>query len=157
MFHDFSTGKHKSTTIVIKYVTENEKPVIRLFGKDPQTDETIMAVDKNFKPYMYILPYDMDECISDLKEMELENIEIEEKIDIGCSVEFIKLILTHPQDVPKLRDQIRNLSSVSQIREYDIPFYRRYLIDKQIKTTNTMGSEIFLREFGRIRLPKIFT
>ena len=34
----------------IDYVTENEKPVIRLFGKDPQTDETIMAVDKNFKP-----------------------------------------------------------------------------------------------------------
>lgn len=125
----------------IDYVTENEKPVIRLFGKDPQTDETIMAVDKNFKPYMYILPYDMDECISDLKEMELENIEIEEKIDIGCSVEFIKLILTHPQDVPKLRDQIRNLSSVSQIREYDIPFYRRYLIDKQIKPTNIIEVE----------------
>lgn len=120
----------------IDYITENEKPVIRLFGQDAETHTPIIAVDKTFKPYMYILPYDYEACIISLKEMGIENIELEEKIDIGIKREFIKIILKHPQDVPKIRDTIKNLPSVKQIREYDIPFYRRYLIDKQIKPTN---------------------
>ncbi|WP_308574466.1 DNA-directed DNA polymerase [uncultured Methanosphaera sp.] len=120
----------------IDYITENEKPVIRLFGQDAETHTPIIAIDKTFKPYMYILPYDYEACIISLKEMGIENIELEEKIDIGIKREFIKIILKHPQDVPKIRDTIKNLPSVKQIREYDIPFYRRYLIDKQIKPTN---------------------
>ncbi|HOI41274.1 MAG TPA: DNA-directed DNA polymerase, partial [Methanobacterium sp.] len=44
--------------------------------------------------------------------------------------DFIKVTFNHPQDVPKLREKIRDLSSVKEIREHDMPFYRRYLIDK---------------------------
>jgi len=51
---------------------------------------------------------------------------------MGEIKDFIKLTLNHPQDVPKLRDKIRNLESVKDILEHDIPFYRRYLIDKAI-------------------------
>ena len=51
---------------------------------------------------------------------------------MGEIKDFIKLTLNHPQDVPKLRDKIRNLDSVKDILEHDIPFYRRYLIDKAI-------------------------
>lgn len=120
----------------IDYVTYNDKPVIRLFGMDSKTCENIIAVDTTFKPYLYILPYDMDECINQLKDMDITNVEIESKIDIGVERDFIKAILNHPQEVPKLRDAIRQLSSVKEIREYDIPFYRRYLIDKQITPTN---------------------
>lgn len=120
----------------IDYVTRNDKPIIRLFGINPETNENVIAVDTTFNPYLYVLPYDFDICLEDLREMGLDDLEVETKIDIGTEREFIKVTLTHPQEVPKLRDSIRDLPSVKQIREYDIPFYRRYLIDKQITPTN---------------------
>lgn len=120
----------------IDYITRNDKAVIRLFGTDPESNENIIAYDDTFVPYMYVLPYDVNECLVQLKELGLENLELETKIDIGVERDFIKITLNHPQEVPKLRDTIRDLSEVKQIREYDIPFYRRYLIDKQITPRN---------------------
>ena len=120
----------------IDYITRNDKPIIRLFGTDPQSNTNIIAYDNSFVPYMYVLAYDTEKCIEELEEMGLKNLEVVSKIDIGVEKEFIKITLTHPQEVPKLRDSIRNLSQVKQIREYDIPFYRRYLIDKQITPRN---------------------
>lgn len=122
----------------IDYITFNDKAVIRLFGIDPDSQENIIAYDDSFKPYMYVLSDDYDNCISQLKELDLNNCTKESKIDIGVEREFIKIIFDHPQEVPKLRDTIRDLPSVIQIREYDIPFYRRYLIDKQITPSNIL-------------------
>ncbi|MBQ6218357.1 MAG: ribonuclease H-like domain-containing protein [Methanosphaera sp.] len=120
----------------IDYVTRNDKPIVRLFGYDNSTKKNVIAFDSNFVPYMYVLAYDTTECMKQLQELGLNNLKIEEKIDIGTKREFIKIILTHPQEVPKLRDSIKDLSQVKEIREYDIPFYRRYLIDKQITPRN---------------------
>ncbi|RAP52246.1 MAG: DNA polymerase [Methanosphaera sp. rholeuAM270] len=120
----------------IDYVTRNDKAIIRLFGSDPESNENVMAFDDTFVPYMYVLAYDLDKCLEQLKEMGLNNLELEDKIDIGVERTFIKVTLNHPQEVPKLRDSIRDLSEVKEIREYDIPFYRRYLIDKQITPRN---------------------
>ncbi len=120
----------------IDYITRNDKAVIRLFGTDPESNENIIAYDDTFVPYMYVLPYDIDACLDELRQLGLDNLEVESKIDIGVEKDFIKITLNHPQEVPKLRDSIRDLSKVKEIREYDIPFYRRYLIDKQITPRN---------------------
>ncbi len=130
----------------IDYVTHDNKPVIRLFGRDPEYNTSIIALDTTFKPYMYVLSNDdIDLCSLELNEMGLNDLEIVEKLDIGVNRDFIKITLDHPQEVPKLRDTIRELPSVNQIREYDIPFYRRYLIDKKITPTNIIeinGEEV---------------
>ncbi len=121
----------------IDYVTHDNKPIVRLFGRDPEYNTNVIALDTTFKPYMYVLPEDdIDDCSIELNELGLNDLEIVEKLDIGVEREYIKIIMTHPQEVPKLRDQIRDLPSVRQIREYDIPFYRRYLIDNDITPTN---------------------
>lgn len=120
----------------IDYITYNDKPIVRLFGIDFETDVNVIAYDSSFEPYLYVLPIDMDDCLKQLRDLGLENLEVEEKIDIGIRREFIKITLKHPQEVPKLRDTIRDLPDVEQIREYDIPFYRRYLIDKQVTPSN---------------------
>lgn len=125
----------------IDYITYNDKAVIRLFGISPENEENIIAYDDSFKPYLYVLPNNMDACLNQLKELGLNNLEIEEKIDIGIEREFIKITLGHPQEVPKLRESIRDLSEVFEIREYDIPFYRRYLIDKQLTPSNIIKLE----------------
>ena len=120
----------------IDYVTRNDKAIIRLFGVDPETNENVIAFDNSFVPYMYVLAYDVDSCLVKLRDLGLDNLELVSKIDIGVEREFIKITLSHPQEVPKIRDSIRDLEEVKEIREYDIPFYRRYLIDKQITPRN---------------------
>ncbi|MGL6298391.1 MAG: DNA polymerase, partial [Methanobacteriaceae archaeon] len=127
----------------IDYVTTNEKAVVRLFGRE-KTEEgyrNLVAIDDSFEPYLYILPYDgdIDECEDDVRyllnsEMENPSFKIERvnKKDLAIPRDFLKLTLKHPQMVPKHRDAIRELESVKEIREHDIPFYRRYLIDKNL-------------------------
>ncbi len=116
----------------IDYVTDNDEAVVRLFGKlqGEEENKSIIARDRNFKPYIYVLPNEIEECIADLRELNIKKIEKVRKKDVGIIKEFLKITLKHPQDVPKLREKIWNLSSVDAVREHDIPFYRRYLIDK---------------------------
>ena len=129
--------KRNIVLLDIDYITHDEKPVMRLFGKvKGEKSNDLIALDDSFVPSLYVLPIDdIDKCINDLKELEKEE-ELEftklEKVlkkDFQVPTEFIKLSFNHPQDVPKYRDKIWDLDSVKQLREHDIPFYRRYLID----------------------------
>ncbi|MCK9151489.1 DNA-directed DNA polymerase [Methanobacterium alcaliphilum] len=124
----------KMVLLDIDYVTEDDKAVIRLFGreKDHGNEKQIIALDRTFKPYIYVIPKDMDACMEQLDDFDFEKIEKVQKKDLGNEAVFLKVTLKHPQEVPKLRDSIRNLSEVEDIREHDIPFYRRYLIDKAL-------------------------
>ena len=114
----------------IDYVTRYGRPVIRLFGKIPDEDKSIIALDKNFKPYIYILPLDVEECIAELTEFELPKIEKQRKRDNGELKDFLKVTLKHPREMLKLKKEIQKLKCVKTVREYDIPFSHRYLIDK---------------------------
>lgn len=129
--------KRNIVLLDIDYITHDEKPVMRLFGKvKGEKSNDLIALDDSFVPYLYILPVtDIDKCMKDLEELEKED-ELEftklEKVlkkDFQVPTEFIKISFNHPQDVPKYRDKIWDLDSVKQLREHDIPFYRRYLID----------------------------
>ncbi len=116
----------------IDYVTEDNKPVIRLFGtfmaeKGPKS---IIALDRDFQPYIYVIPHDQEKCQEELKGFEGVQVESVPRKDLGRSLNVLKVFFKHPQDVPRFRDEIANLDSVNDIREYDLPFYRRYLIDK---------------------------
>ena len=54
------------------------------------------------------------------------------KKDFQIEKEFLKVTFKHPQELAKNRDNLRDLESVIQIREFDIPFYRRYLMDRDV-------------------------
>ena len=115
----------------IDYVTQNDKPVIRLFSKNK--DKNVVLIDDTFEPYLYVLSDDMDECIKEIEE-NLDEVSIEKvlKKDFQIETEFLKVTFKHPQDLAKKRDALRDLESVIQIREFDIPFYRRYLMDRDV-------------------------
>ncbi|MBI5679601.1 MAG: ribonuclease H-like domain-containing protein [Methanobacterium sp.] len=119
----------------IDYVTENERAVVRLFGKlqGEEKGKSIIALDKHFRPYIYVIPHEnMDECMEQIKTLNVDEVRKVQKKDIGKEKELLEVILFHPQDVPKLREKILDLSEVKEIREHDIPFYRRYLIDNAL-------------------------
>ena len=115
----------------IDYVTYEDKPVIRLFSKDG--DKNVVLLDDTFEPYLYVVSDDLDECINEIQD-NLEVVKIEKVIkkDFQIENEFLKVTFKHPQDIAKNRDSLRDLENVIQIREFDIPFYRRYLMDRDV-------------------------
>lgn len=123
----------KFVLLDIDYVTRNRKPVIRLFGKLVGENKHIIAFDKSFKPYIYVIPRDIDTCIDELNPLKVEKVT---RNDGGVSKEVLKVILEHPRDISKYREKIKSFHSVKDIREYDIPFYRRYLINKGLSPMN---------------------
>ena len=63
--------KRNMILLDIDYITKDDKPVIRLFGKVKGKSNDIIALDDSFVPYLYIMPNgDIDDCINDLKELE---------------------------------------------------------------------------------------
>src|SRR5690606_18998670 len=117
----------------IDYVTRGENAVVRLFGreKDEKKGNPIIVLDEGFKPYIYVVPHDLDKCQEQIvEELDVLQVEKVKMKDWGQQKDFIKVTLNHPQDAPKLRDKIRDLSKVKGMKEHDTPSYRRYLIDK---------------------------
>jgi DNA polymerase I len=123
----------------IDYITKNHIAVIRLFGKlIGEKKRSITALDKSFRPYIYVHPNNMEDCINELSELKLQKVEKLRKRDKGKLKEFLKVTLNHPKDIYKLKEKIKDLKSVEEIREHDIPFYRRYLVDKGLFPMNTV-------------------
>ena len=115
------------------YVTVNGKAVVRLWCKN---EKTFIAYDKNFQPYFYVLKDGL--TVEDIKNTKIERKkEIIEPYDVeevkmknlGKEIEVFKVYAKHPQHVPKLREYF---SQFSEVREADIPFAYRYLIDKDL-------------------------
>ncbi|MDL2246005.1 DNA-directed DNA polymerase [Methanobrevibacter sp. OttesenSCG-928-K11] len=144
----------------LDYITHDEKPVMRLFAKGEYNGEKIeiIALDDSFKPYMYIIPsVSIEETIEELENEDIDLINMEKVIkkDFQLEKEFLKVTFKHPQSLAKHRDSIRKLESVEDIREFDIPFYRRYLIDNDITPMNevTLSGE-FIDSFESIKSKK---
>ena len=116
------------------YETRDEKAVIRLFLKGEK--ENFVAID-DFSPYFYVLPTaeDTQALADEIKttgKEAVKNIEAVDKRLFGKPVRVLKVVVGHPQDVPKIRDSIRNIPGVDDIFEHNILFASRYLIDKKI-------------------------
>ena len=115
----------------IDYVTYDDKPVIRLFSK--KGDKNIVLLDDTFEPYLYVVSDEIDECMSEINSnLDVVRVEKVIKKDFQIENEFIKVTFKHPQELAKSRDALRDLETVLQIREFDIPFYRRYLMDRDV-------------------------
>ena len=115
----------------VDYVTFEDKPVIRLFSKEG--NKNVILLDDTFEPYLYVISDDLDECIDEINDnIDVVRVEKVIKKDFQVEKEFIKVTFKHPQELAKNRDALRDLENVIQIREFDIPFYRRYLMDRDV-------------------------
>ncbi len=124
----------------VTYKVVDGKAVINLYGKTID-DRQITILDENFEPYFYVIPKDSINISEKLEKIRIENenesffvIKTETVIKkyLGKEVFAIKVYTNLPSSVPVIRDVIKEWDSVSSIHEFDIPFVRRYLIDKNI-------------------------
>ncbi len=118
------------------YKTVDDKAIIYLYLINS------ILKDRDFKPYFYVelnkdkVDYEDIETIKDflLKNDLLkfvEDFKVVKKKIFKKEKEILKIIATHPQKVPKLR-KVKDCEIVKEIYEHDIPFAKRYLIDKDI-------------------------
>ncbi|MEM2726751.1 MAG: DNA-directed DNA polymerase [Archaeoglobaceae archaeon] len=114
-----------------EYVTIDERAVLRLWCK---SSETFVAYDKNFRPYFYVLGIDEETIakamISTKKELIVpDSYEKAQLKFFGKEIPAFIVYAKHPQHVPKLREFF---SKFCDVREADIPFAYRYLIDRDL-------------------------
>jgi len=117
------------------YVTEDGNAVIRLWCKNEQG--VFVAFDREFKPYFYALKEEgvIAEDLLQIKCHTKNGIISPERVEelrlryLGREVEVFKIFVKHPQHVPKIRVEV---AKYCEIREADIPFVYRYLIDRNL-------------------------
>ncbi len=122
------------------YRVQDGKAVINIFGRTTEGKQ-ICILDNNFEPYFYIIPKDNVNIGEKLEKIRIENnnelsfvtrAETVIKKFLGKEVFAIKVYTNLPSSVPVVKEAAREWETISSIHEYDIPFVRRYLIDKNI-------------------------
>jgi DNA polymerase I len=129
----------------IDYTVEDEDVTVRVYGKN-DADEAVKIIDRDFKPYFYAVPQE-DADIGELKEnvedrdfqedseqLEVTEVEVVEKKITKEERSVLRIQTTIPPNVPKLKNKLWDMEAVRECREFDIPFYRRYMIDKNLRT-----------------------
>lgn len=121
----------------VDYVVRGNTPVVRIWGKTAK-GVNIMAEDRTFRPYFYVDPKGKPESVAaKLKGLTVEGnvpetIEVVTRQLLGKEKQVIKVTVTIPADVPKFREHIKDWEESREEYEYDIPFARRYIIDKRL-------------------------
>jgi len=120
----------------IDYVTEHGRAIIRMWCKDEKG--VFVAYDRSFIPYFYVLKDGNKPTAEEILNVKVRTrdeiitpLKVEEVVvkSLGKEVEAYKVYTRHPQHVPKLREVIKEFA---EVREADIPFAYRYLIDKDL-------------------------
>ncbi len=142
----------------VDYRIEEDEVVVRVFGKD-KDGRNVLALERDFLPYFYAIPGDIEKAEEGIEETDFshegENIEVLDvervkKKDLNQEVETLKIYTYVPPDVPKLRSEIADIEGVKECREFDIPFYKRFLVDNQIKPVTWIeikGEEVDREDF----------
>jgi len=128
------------------YVVEDGEVRLRLFCKNDQ-EESILCVDEKFLPYFYAVPEDDVEGLKekveetnfskDEEDLKISETEVKELKDNNKVIKALKIYTNIPASVTKLKNEIWDLPETKECREFDIPFYRRYMIDKNLRIGET--------------------
>lgn len=136
----------------INYKELDGKAVVFIYGRST-TGEQILIHDDSFKPYFHVILKDEKATKEFIKKVEAVKVEhrnytssvtgtkIEDKKLLGKSVKAIKVYCNLPKSVPVIRNEIKDWKTVKECYEFDIPFVRRYLIDKGIIPLETCIAE----------------
>lgn len=123
--------------ISLTYKTVNEKARVLIFGRTV-SGEQICAIDENFEPYFWVLTDDINGFSEKVQKIVVEEqykvtrTETEKKNLMGKSVDIVKVFTNIPKAVSQIRKVIKDWETVKGTFEHDIPFTRRYLIDKKL-------------------------
>ncbi len=142
----------------INYVTVENRSVMRLTVKGKEGVHTLF--DPSFHPYFYLVPSNQrleESALLGIKILD-KNEEIavrkavrEEMTLKGEKVPSFRIETDNARNVPKLSDYLKEFGDVY---EYDILFWKRYLIDKGLSPLNGVSAEAH-EDNGRLVIDRI--
>jgi DNA polymerase I len=117
----------------VDYVTLNEDPIIRIFGKTPE-GKTVCAFYEGYKPYFYA-DYNPEvlKILDPEKENQVISIETVKRTSVMGYQEakdFYKITLHNPAKTPELRDKVK--ARGIKTYEADILFKYRFMNDMNL-------------------------
>jgi DNA polymerase I len=144
------------------YFLNNNKPIVRLFGRTENGDAACVFCDW-LEPYFYVKPRGgkkigtlLDEIDAFGKNAVKEITEVEMFLPRGYQskkTKLMKITLVNPQDTPRMREKMLTSGVAEEIFEADIMFKYRFMIDSGVlgmqwleiecdKTPKTVKSKI---------------
>jgi len=126
-----------------------------------EAKQNIIITDKEFKPYFYVVTKEDNleyihkklrslEIKNEEKILKIERVKKEEKILGKDTVTVLKVFVNKPSEVVIFRKVINEWNDC-ELREADIPFVNRYLIDKKIHLFYQHKVKVhFLKQVNRI-------
>jgi len=120
----------------VDYVSEENVPKIRLFGKTID-GKRICVIDNKFRPYFWIFAEkNIEKITKEIKKIKdkeyfVENAEIFDKKFLDNDIRAIKVTFNDPKGFQNIKEKINEIKDINK-KEVDISFTRRYLIDKKI-------------------------
>jgi DNA polymerase elongation subunit (family B) len=123
------------------YDLDGTSGVIFLYCKDAK-GKTILVKDKGFEAYFYVLPKNKKENevkkkIEKLDEKKVGTkvlkVVLEKKLWQNEERKILKVFFENPRRVHDVRDAVKEWNDIEDTFEYDLPFYKRYIIDKQLE------------------------
>jgi len=128
----------KMQIIDIDYFLNNNKPVVRIFGKTEDGTSVCCMYDK-LLPYFYIRlnGVSFDKALDEMEKIkEIKDAQqVEKFIPFGYQkqkTKLVKVILLNPQDVPNIREKLLTLGIANEVYEADIMFKYRFMVDNEI-------------------------
>lgn len=130
------------------YIIEDGEVKARAFAKTLE-GKNVLIEDQQLQPYFYAVPREdaqevkeeienTDFTDDDGESLEVRKISIEKRYDGLDEVQALKISTDIPANVPKLKYPVSKLESVDECREFDITFYKRFLIDRGIRPGETV-------------------
>ncbi len=130
---------HRFYLLDIDYVSGRDSTTVQMYGKIGKKNAIVSF--SGLLPYIYAIPSDIRKAKKGLenavvkkgeREIRASKVERVERIVLGEKKEILKVSFANPQDLVSFRETAKELSGVDEIREYDIPFTRRFMMDFRI-------------------------
>lgn len=115
-------------------------PTVRLYCKD-KGGKTVLVIDQRFEPYFFVLPKKgkAEQVKKRIESLDAEKVgvkkisgEVEEKVVYRERKKVVKIVFDNPRCVQAIRNEVKRWKEVENTFEYDITYYKRYIIDKKI-------------------------
>ncbi len=136
--------------IDVDYVHIDDRSVIRLTLKSK--GKVFGALDTNFHPYFYLKPHNASFDVNSIKKIEIlhdgetirvHDAEIVEKSISGTKLQLAKIYSLNTRSIPKLSE---SMLEFGEVYEYDILFWKRYLIDHNISPLSGVKVKVHAQE-----------
>ncbi|MCA1814032.1 MAG: DNA-directed DNA polymerase [Halobacteriales archaeon] len=132
-------GLRQGLLLDADYVTLEGRAAVRLWVRSE--GQALALLDHRFEPYFYVVvreEADMPRVHEQLRRLDAGGarpvrVEVMERREGLRTLKVLRLTAYHPQDVPRLREAVKEVPGVLEHREADIPFAFRYLIDHDLR------------------------